>query len=156
MSFDEDDDDSDQDKNYEPPSSETDSSDDFPVFNEIQNEASRNKTSAKTNSNRHELLEEDLHLSSDNENIAGNQVGLALQGSVCVRRKVKNKSISTQIGVVHTSEWACNIQKRKFSAGEKGKVVPARIINPPCSCRLKCYYKVTDGRSLIYTGVRTR
>jgi hypothetical protein len=67
----------------------------------------------------HDLLEEDLYLSSDNENIAGNQVGLALQGSVCVRRKVKNKSISTQIGVVHTSEWACNIEKRTFSAGEE-------------------------------------
>lgn len=152
MSFDEDDDDSDRDKNYEPPSSETDSSDDVPVFNEIQNEVSRNKTSAKTNSNGHELrlLEEDLFLSSDNDNIAGNQVGLDLQGTVGVRRKVKNKSISTQIGkkrVVHTSEWACNIQKRKYSAGEeyiskKGKVVPARIIKPPCSCRLKCSEKL--------------
>ena len=101
LSFNEDDGDSDWDKNYEPPSSETDSSDDFPVFNEIQNEVSRNKTSAKTNSNGHELqllLEEDLYSSSDNENIAENQVGLALQGSVCVRRRVKNKSISTQIG----------------------------------------------------------
>ena len=144
MGCDEDDDDPDRDKNYEPPSSETDFSDDFPVFNEIQNEVSRNQTSAKTNSNGYELqrlLEEDLYLSSDNENIAENQVGLCLQRSVYVRRKVKNKSISTQIGkkhVVHTSEWACNIQKHKFSAGEeyiskKGNVVPARIIKPPCS-----------------------
>lgn len=84
------------------------------------------------------------------DNIADNQVGLELQGTVGVRRKVKNKSISTQIGkkrVVHTSEWACNIQKRKYSAGEeyiskKGKVVPARIIKPPCSCRLKCSEKL--------------
>ena len=146
MRSDEDDDDSDRDNNYEPPSSETDSTDDVPVFNEIQNEVSRNKTSAKTNSNGHELrlLEEDLNL------IAENQVGLDLQGTVGVRRKVKNKSISTQRGkkrVVHTSEWACNIQKRKYSAGEeyiskKGKVVPARIIKPPCSCRLKCSEKL--------------
>ena len=56
--------------------SETDSSDDFPVFNEIQNEASRNKTSAKTNSNGHELRlpKEDLYLSSNNQNIAENHV----------------------------------------------------------------------------------
>jgi hypothetical protein len=63
LSCDEDDDDPDRDKNYEPPSSETDFSDDFPVFNEIQNEVSRNQTSAKTNSNGRELqrlLEEDL------------------------------------------------------------------------------------------------
>ena len=104
MRSDEDDDDSDRDNNYEPPSSETDSTDDVPVFNEIQNEVSRNKTSAKTNSNGHELrlLEEDLNL------IAENQVGLDLQGTVGVKRKVKNKSISTQRGkkrVVHTSEW---------------------------------------------------
>ena len=60
---------------------------------------------------------------------------------------MRNQSISTQIGVIHTSEWACNIQKRKFSAGEeyvskKGQVVPARIIKPPCSCRLKCFEKL--------------
>nr|XP_047136860.1 uncharacterized protein LOC124813613 [Hydra vulgaris] len=91
LRFDEDNDDSDPDKNYETASSETDSSDDVPVLNEIQNEVSRNKTSAKTNSNGHELrlLEEDLNL------IAENQVGLDLQGTVGVRRKVKNKSIST-------------------------------------------------------------
>lgn len=148
-------DDDDRDKNYEPPSSATDSSDDLPGCKETENEVSRNKTTAKTNSNGHELqrlLEEDLYLSSDSDNIAENQESLALQGTVCVKRKVKNKSMSTQKGkkrINNTSEWACNVQKRKFSGGEeyiskKGKVVSARIMKPPCSCRMKCFEKLLE------------
>lgn len=154
------DDDTDTDKNYEPSSSESDSSDGLPRLNQLQKKVSQNKSRPnyyKTNTNEQhlqtEILEEDLYLTSDDENIAENEVGLGpIQETCSVKRKVKNKPKSAQIGrkrVVNASEWACNVRKRKYAGGKeyvskKGKIVHARVLKPPCTCRMKCSDKLFE------------
>uniref|UniRef100_A0A6P7GVH8 Uncharacterized protein LOC114347223 isoform X2 n=1 Tax=Diabrotica virgifera virgifera TaxID=50390 RepID=A0A6P7GVH8_DIAVI len=162
LSFNEEEDDGD--KSYEPATSATDSSDDSPSYNEVKrkvkyksisNQIGKKRVVKKTyNTYISDTLsfneEEDDGDKSDEPAISAIDPSDDSPSCNEVKRKVKYKSICTQIGrkrVVHTSEWACNIQKRKYSAGEeyvskKGKVVPARIMKPPCSCRLKCFEKL--------------
>lgn len=154
--FDGEEDDSDADKNDEPQSGESSDSDDNdgrPILCKQSKNNVRNKTSTKTMASEQpiqNLLAENLYLTSDNENTVENQAVLEERGGA--KRKLKNKTKSTQQGkkrVVHANDWACNVRKRKLAGGneylsKKGKVVPAKVMKPPCSCRMKCSEKLPE------------
>lgn len=106
-----------------------------------------------------DLLENDLYLSSDEESNTGSllneeEINNTDNGShrSAESRKVTNNTTIKQSGrkrIRHSDQWLCNVRKQKSVSGKeyvskKGKVVPAKTIKPPCSCKLKCYDKLSE------------
>lgn len=68
------------------------------------------------------------------------------------KRKVKNKTKIIQPGrkrVRHEESWLSNVRKQKHSKGEaytnkKGKEIPAKNLKQPCTCKMKCFEKLSE------------
>lgn len=139
-------DDSDKDKNYLP---KTDSSSsDFDICKpSTSNKVMKKKINVTTRD-----VEIDLYLTSDD----GSIVATPVDNHKKYFRKVHNKTSIEQKGrkrVRNPDAWICNVRKQKLAAGEeytskKGTFVPAKVMKPPCSCRLKCSERLSyDERS---------
>ena len=142
-------DDSDMDKDYVPNSDV--SSSDSDLFNpSTSNKVWKKFTKKNDNGNQSNetlgVLENDLYLTSDGEL---NELTPRNNDSC---RKVKNKTSIAQKGrirVRNPDAWLCNVRKQKLASGEeyiskKGKTVAAKVMKPPCSCRLKCYERLSN------------
>lgn len=103
------------------------------------------------------LLEKDLYLSDDetsNHATSFNEESIETGQNVCksLKRKVTKQSTLKQPGkkrVRQTDEWICNKRKQKSLSGKeyvnkKNKFVAAKIMKPPCSCKKKCYDKISE------------
>lgn len=116
----------------------------------------QNQNSDSTNENRiHLRSEESLSASdnSDSNNIDGE--GPVVKLNLMDRpnkRKVKNKSLIKQIRrkrVRHEESWLSNVRKQKLLKKEayvnkKGREIKAKTLKPPCTCKMKCFVKISE------------
>jgi hypothetical protein len=112
------------------------------------------------------ILEKDLYLSDDetsNDAISLNEETTETGHYVSKpsKRKVKNKSSIKQPGkkrVRHCNEWLSNVRKQKSLSGQEyvnklNKIVPAKVMKPPCSCPKKCHERISEReRQDIFNG----